>query len=71
MDEQNIDAMIKSMEKEKRTDPRYFQDILCSALVIAARVMEEDMLDIFTSLCESMVKWNLDNKRYRSRQYYE
>ena len=60
LDSLKIEPMKKAVKDEAEDDPRYFQDILAAAIVIAARKIEgEEKLDVFASICVKMVKWAL------------
>ena len=50
MDELDFNAMLNTMEKERREDPTYLQETLFAAVVVAARVVD-DKLDEFCSFC--------------------
>ena len=54
MDELDFNAMLNTMEKERREDPAYFQETLFAAVVIAARVLE-DKFDEFRLFCSSLI----------------
>ena len=60
LDSMKIKAMERAVKEEAEEDPRYFQDILAAAIVIAARKIEgEENLDNFATICVKMVKWAL------------
>ena len=60
LDSLKIQKMANAVKEEAEKDPRYFQDILAAAIVIAARkIKTEEKLDVFASICVKMVKWAL------------
>ena len=60
LDSLKINKMEEAVQEEAEKDPRYFQDVLAAAIVIAARKIEtEEKLDVFASICVKMVKWAL------------
>ena len=59
MDELDVDAMIDSVETEKRMDPLYFQGVLTASVVIAARILSEDKFSEFFQVCEVLIDWSL------------
>jgi hypothetical protein len=60
LDEKKIKDMEEAVKDEAGEDPRYFQDILAAAIVIAARKIDKaEKLDDFGSICVKMVKWAL------------
>ena len=69
MDELDVDAMIDSVETEKRTDPLYFQGVLTAAVVIAARVMGQDKIPKFFQVGESLIDWSLKKKNPETGLY--
>ena len=68
MDELNINAMINTMEKEKRADPTYFQEILVAAVVIATRIID-DKFDEFCSFCTFLIEWTLRKNKPETAFY--
>ena len=61
LDSLKVDKMVLAVKEEAEEDPRYFQDILAAAIVIAARkINEAEKLDDFGSICVKMVKWAVD-----------
>ncbi len=63
MDELNIDAMVAVLKQERINDQGYFQDVLASAVVITARVIDNDNLDSFSLTCKQMIEWALATNR--------
>ena len=60
LDSSKIEDMKLAVKEEAEEDPRYFQDILAAAIVIAARKIDKaEKLDDFGSICVKMVKWAL------------
>ena len=60
LDSMKIKAMERAVKEEAEEDPRYFQDILAAAIVIAARKIDKaEKLDDFGSICVKMVEWAL------------
>ena len=60
LDSLKIHEMESEVHKEGEEDPRYFQDVLAAAIVVAARKIEEkEKLDDFATICVEMVKWAL------------
>ena len=62
MDELNVDAMINTIEKEKKTDPNYFQEVLFAAVVIALRIIQ-DHYDEFSNLASQLIEWSLHKNK--------
>ena len=69
MDELDVDAMIDCVETEKRMDPLYFQGILTSAIVIAARIMPQDKQLEFFQVCEVVIEWSMKKQNHETGIY--
>ena len=68
MDELDVEAMINTIENEKRDDPKYFQEILVAAVVIATRIIE-DHFDDFRSFCSFLLEWTLRKNKPETAFY--
>ena len=68
MDELDFNAMLNTMEKERREDPTYFQETLFAAVVVAARVLD-DNFDEFCSFCSSLIEWALRQNKPETAFY--
>jgi tetratricopeptide (TPR) repeat protein len=64
----DVDAMINTVENEKRDDPKYFQEILVAAVVIATRIIQ-DNFDEFRSFCSFLLEWTLRKNRPETAFY--
>merc|ERR1712062_350228 len=69
MDELDVDAMIDCVETEKRMDPLYFQGVLTSAVVIAARIMPQDKCLEFFQVCEAVIDWTIKKQNPETGLY--
>jgi tetratricopeptide (TPR) repeat protein len=58
MDELDIDAMLNAVHNERLNDPVYLQNILATALVVAARKAESKQLDSYSELASAVITWS-------------
>ena len=57
-DDLRLQKMLDAVEEEKKADPRYLQDIIVSALVIAARLPMKDQKSLF-DMAQIVIHWNM------------
>ena len=65
LDSLEIDKMEKAVEDEAKTDPRYLQDVVAAAIVIASRIPNSEIsedstkMNDFVAICEDLIHWAL------------
>ena len=65
LDSLQINEMEKAVEDEAKTDPRYFQDVVAAAIVIATRIPNSEIsedstkMNDFVAICEDLIHWAL------------
>lgn len=65
LDSLEIDEMEKAIEDEAKNDPRYLQDVVAAAIVIATRIPNSEIsedstkMNDFVAICEDLIKWAL------------
>ena len=65
LDSLKIEEMEKAIEDEAKDDPRYLQDVVAAAIVIATRIPNSEIsedstkMNDFVAICEDLIKWAL------------
>lgn len=65
LDSLEINEMEKDIEDEAKDDPRYLQDVVAAAIVIAARIPNSEIsedsskMNDFVGICEYLIHWAL------------
>ena len=65
LDSLEINEMEKAIEDEAKNDPRYLQDVVAAAIVIATRIPKSEIsedstkMNDFVAICEDLIHWAL------------
>ena len=65
LDSLEIEEMEKAVEEEAKDDPRYLQDVVAAAIVIATRIPNSEIsedstkMNDFVAICEDLIHWAL------------
>ena len=65
LDSLEITEMVEAIEVEAKDDPRYLQDVIAAAIVIAARIPNSEIsedstkMNDFVAICEDLIHWAL------------
>ena len=65
LDSLEINEMEKAIEDEAKDDPRYLQDVVAAAIVIATRIPNSEIsedstkMNDFVAICEDLIHWAL------------
>ena len=65
LDSLEINEMEKAIEDEAKNDPRYLQDVVAAAIVIATRIPNSEIsedstkMNDFVAICEDLIHWAL------------
>ena len=67
LDSLEINEMEEAIEEEAKDDPRYLQDVVAAAIVIATRIPNSEIsedstkMSDFVAICEDLIHWALTN----------